>query len=273
MGDDSTSLSFLNLNWCDKVDTSLIYPIILDPLYTDLYLEISYKLQDLLQKIKQVNFSYKIINEEFIRIKDFKTKQIILEMGVCDFEKLEFINLHQLKIYIILNKKKYKRKISSMINKTYKENVINSAHKPIENNYESIKKLMFELQIKKNVNVIFVENEIDLFRELKDILKHLVSDKKFVPKVKTFKIGKEQEYLTFILSKIPGISSCVAKNIADRYGTLANLSLLVKNNRTEELSEMIIEDKENHKCRMLGTVQAKQILRIFTSDDPAEKLL
>lgn len=68
------------------------------------------------------------------------------------------------------------------------------------------------------------------------------------------------------------ISKCVAKNVAERYRSLFNLNMAIQNGRTDELSEMVIEDAENNKSRKLGSVQMNKIVQIFMSTDPTEKL-
>ncbi|WUR02932.1 crossover junction endonuclease EME1 [Vairimorpha necatrix] len=273
MSDDSTSLSFLNLNWCEsKQDTSLIYPFILEPTFTNMYLEISYKLEDLIKKIKLINFTYKIINEDNIRFVNINTKETILELGVCEYEKINFINIYRMNLFIVLNKLKYKKKITSRNNKLYKQNIEKSTNIQIKNEYEELKKEIYDKQVNNNINFIFVENENDLFRELKNILKFLSIEKKFTPKIKTFKNGREAEYMEYIISQIPGIGKCVAKNISERFLSLAKLNAFIQEHRNE-LSEMIIEDSENKKCRKLGEVQADKIVRIFMSEDPNEKIV
>lgn len=207
MSEESSSLSFLNLEWCESKgdDTSMIYPFILEPSFTDYYLEISSKLEDLVNKAKNINFTYKIIDEFLVKVVDIKTKELCLEIGVCDYEKLEFVNTHKLKMYFVLDKLKFKRRILTRNNKIYKQNIEQKTNLPIENEYEDLRKYLFKMQISHNINFIFVENEEDLFREFKNILKFIVKGNKYIPKVKTFKNGKEAEYLEFILGKIPGI--------------------------------------------------------------------
>ncbi|KAK6090465.1 hypothetical protein P3W45_000562 [Vairimorpha bombi] len=274
MKDDSSSLSFLNFNWCETgTDTSMVYPFILDPSFMDYYIEVSHRLQDLIKKNKKINFSYKIINEDVIRIVNIKTKNVLLELGVCDFEKIEFINVHRSKIFLVLNRNKFRKKIVSRNNKIYKQNVEKSSTTAIENEYEALQNFLFRTQINYKINFIFIDGEEVLFRELKNILKFCISDNKYVPKIKTFKVGKETEYLEYILSKIPGISKCVAKNVAEKYRTISKLQKELEKGNERDLSEMLIEDKENNKFRRLGVPQTNKILQVFRSENPEDKLI
>lgn len=164
MVEDSSSLSILNYDWgTTNITTDLIYPLSLDPLFSNFYVEIPVLLKEYL---KNTNFTYKHTDNNLLTIKNLKTNNPLFEVEVVDFKNIESIDPYVNKYFLILNKEKYKKQVKSKINKMYKkftENKINDVAQPdykIDNKYESKKDFLFYLQINHKLNYFYVKDSI-----------------------------------------------------------------------------------------------------------------
>ncbi|EQB61878.1 bos1-like vesicular transport protein [Vairimorpha apis BRL 01] len=273
MVEDSSSISFLNYDWGGATYVNdLIYPLALDPLFSELYVEIPFSLKIYL---KNVNFTYKFIENNSVNIKNIKTSELKIKLEVIEFENIESIDPYNCKYFLILNKDKYKKQVQSKINKInkkYLENKVNNIIQPdhkIDNKYESKREILFTLQINHKLNYFFIDDSPSFVREIQNIMKYLMKKTSNEIKTKTFTVDNNIQYLENLINKIPGIGKQVSSFISNKYKTLYNL---LESDLENELENIIIEDNKSKKCRKLGKAQALKIIKVLRSDKPNEKL-
>lgn len=272
MVEDSSSLSLLNYDWGTANYTpDLIFPLCLDPLFSAIYVEIPLYLKDYLQNIK---FTYKLNNSNFITIKNIKTNKVLFNLSVVNFENVESIDPFISKHIIILNKNKYKKQIQSQLNKLYKKftesklNNVTQLDYKIDNKYENKRNFLLSLQINHKLNYFFVDESLNLAKEIQNIMKFLLTESSNIVKTKTYATDSSQ-YLVNLINKIPGIGKKVSMSISDKYKTLFNF---FESDLVNELENLIVEDIENKKSRKLGKAQANKIIKFLRSENPDEKL-
>lgn len=267
---ESSSFSFLNFDWGDKINREpedLVFPNVLDPNLKDYYIELGVCLQSLIEK-SNPTFTYRLVDDFVVKIVSFSTGKAVLEISIVNFEMVEFFCVNNFHFTIILGREAFKRKSVSKTNKEYKKSVLDGVKiTSLDNKYDLMMSKIFDIQIKNNHNFLFVDSPDDLTRDIKNIIKSLKSENKFVPKLKSFKPENNIEHFEEILCRIPGIGKCAARTISKKYKSFINFYSKLLNGLSVDLENLIIWDEENGKSRPLGKHQAEKIRRVFLSFD------
>ncbi|EOB11220.1 BOS1-like vesicular transport protein [Nosema bombycis CQ1] len=266
----SSSFSFINFDWGEKVNSDpedLIYPTILDPNLRNYYIGVSVCFKDFMTKMTPT-FTYRFIEDYKINIVAYSSNKCALEIDIVNFEMVEFKTYKDKGLTIVTNRSKFKKNNRTKINKEYKKKVLKGETvKDLENKYEEIMKKIFQIQIEHNHNFLFIDAHEDLNRNLKNLIKSMDSESVFVPKIKNYKSSDREEHFEEILTKIPGISKCVAKAISSKYKIMINFYSKLVDEKIINLENLIIWDEVNCKGRALGRVQAEKLMKIFLATD------
>jgi len=264
----SPSPSTQNDNRNSKILNDPFLSNLVDPLCIRTIVEIPRKIEKLLKEREEVGFIYRIVEGDKIRImprddsKGSGSKESCkegesdnrdkvrerndskgsgndskgsgnnshMEMGVFEYKERERIEkeIEENKITVIYGKNKFKQEMKNRNNKMMREMKTESIEE--ENN----KIVYLNKQIETKNNIYFIEDGEELNDLIKNLIKMIGRNRRYLPKTKTYE-NKEELYLN-LLTKIKGITETVAKALIRNYPSLRELKEALEERKEEVIN-------------------------------------
>ncbi|KAF7683263.1 hypothetical protein TCON_1525 [Astathelohania contejeani] len=188
---------------------------------------------------------------------EISTQDFTINMQVIEYPDIFKEGTYTTPITFVINRKKFLNKQRQKKNKS-------QLGKDIQ------KKYLYEYQIIKQINFIFIENSEDLLREIKTILKFYINEHVYIPKIK--KTNEPYDHCQTVIQTIPGIGKKVGEAISNKFGCIGNLMKIINSRECEDLKEIMIQNDDKSSYRKLGDKQYKIIRDVFMNKN-GEKIL
>lgn len=231
---------------------------IIDPVFTNIQIEIPRKIETLFKSVEEIKYIYKITDTDFISIYDTARKVSLKQIRVCFFENFNFNDKYYQELFFICNREKYKRKLKSEQRINFKKSLKNNVKFEDADAFETLRQEYFQYQIDKKCNFVYIDNGESLHRSLKSIVSFLQTNDEFIPKTK--KVETKQKFIEAFLAAIPGVSTNLALQISLKYNSF---SLLQK--ALEDKDKFCIINMDDVSGQTIRVIPDKIYFRIYKS--------
>lgn len=276
--EEEASLSFLE-SFLSRPLEKLVpenEPNVIGPGLLECRIEIPRKIELIFKSIPQIDFIYSIVEGDRIVIRRLDDNSVLKEIHTLYYGEehlpphTESSSLNSLpELFFLFGRNEYEAKKRQELKRRYRNAIDkNEAFPDIEQN-SSLRREWISYQVLTGNNIVYLNSGAELSTSLRNIMKTMNSRSVALPRLKTYREENKNGFVCQLLSNIPGMSSCAARCISERFPSLA---LLREAMRRDELGQLVVAEEDGSKRRRLSNRTLQKLNIAFCSTLSAEKL-